>query len=354
MKTETSTEDSTTHSTTLSTTHSTSHSTSKRTTHSTTSHKPNPVTKNVVLITGGWNIDNNNVDLNATLHSAEIFSPNSPPCILPDLPAPYHGHTQDKGMICGGADGKTLFNCRRWNSDEGKFPEKPVHEFKYERWHLVSWTPVYEKETFLMGGSYISEKNQNTSTKLKPGEFLGKKGFDLKYPLFGACAIPYPENGTVIITGGNRNSVDRYKRTSVYNETGYVGDLENLNDQRWLHGCTSYVANNKRIFLVTGGRYSITTETLQDKKWTVLKYGNLPLSKGVTGLYGLQVATVNNNVFSFGGTRTGNPHGSISSIFKFNIAEREWHNQSYHMSRSRFYFGISVVDFKYYSKACLK
>ena len=42
----------------------------------------------------------------------------------------------------------------------------------------------------------------------------------------------------------------------------------------------------------------------------------------------------------------------ISSILKFNIDEGKWHNQSYHMSRPRANFGISVVDLKDYWKAC--
>ena len=46
---------------------------------------------------------------------------------------------------------------------------------------------------------------------------------------------------------------------------------------------------------MTGGTYSKTTEILQDKKWIVLKNGDLPVR-----LYGLSLATVNNEVFAFG------------------------------------------------------
>ena len=107
MKTETTTPGTTTHSTT----------------HSNTTRKTPPGGK-VVLITGG----SSRQDSNATLHSAEIFFPNSPnePCILHDLPAPYSGHTQDGGMICGGSGGynpdNQTWNCRQWNQKEGKFP----------------------------------------------------------------------------------------------------------------------------------------------------------------------------------------------------------------------------------------
>ena len=263
MKTETSTPISTTHIST--TTHRTStHSTTtnrtttlrtttqrtttqRTTTHSTTTRKSTP-DGNVVLITGGYGYNSNNrAELNATLHSAEIFRPNDPsnPCILPELPFPYYAHTQDGGMICGGARG-TSDNCRQWNSKEGKFPKKPDHEFKPSRYWHVSWTPVSEKETFLIGGS--NNEAKNSSTVVKPGEPAGKNGFKLKYPLNGACSIPDPETDTVLITGGNSLPINlQYKITSLYNEDKFVENLGNLNYKRRYHGCTSYVTNKKRV-----------------------------------------------------------------------------------------------------------
>ena len=116
---------------------STPYSTTKQTTHSSTVSSGEG---KAVLITGGLN----KKDQNATEHSVEIFLPNLPNkhCILPQLPAPYYKHTQDGGMICGGQ--KTQYSCRQWNSNEGKFPFKPVHEFRPGRYNLVSWTPVSE------------------------------------------------------------------------------------------------------------------------------------------------------------------------------------------------------------------
>ena len=64
--------------------------------------------------------------------------------------------------------------------------------------------------------------------------------------------------------------------------------------------------------MVTGGAYyggknSLTTEIKdanapKDEKWTLLKYGDLPLpgSNYVYGLEGLKLATLNGEVFSFG------------------------------------------------------
>ena len=51
-----------------------------------------------------------------------------------------------------------------------------------------------------------------------------------------------------------------------------------------------------KIFMVTGGWFSNTTEILKDKKWTVLKNGNLSVYGG------LRLATIDNLIFSFGNT----------------------------------------------------
>ena len=44
-----------------------------------------------------------------------------------------------------------------------------------------------------------------------------------------------------------------------------------------------------------GGIWSRTTEILEAKKWKVLPQGNLPFK-----IAGLSLATIDNNVFSFG------------------------------------------------------
>ena len=56
-------------------------------------------------------------------------------------------------------------------------------------------------------------------------------------------------------------------------------------------------------------------------------------------------------IFNLGGH---GPKSAISSILKFNIDEGKWYNTSYHVRRPRYFFGISVVDFKEYSKACVE
>ena len=214
----------------------------------TTTQKPE--VKKVVLITGGYS----HQDTNATLHSAEIFLPNSPgnPCILPDLPERYHAHTQDSGMICGGS--YTKYTCRQWSPKEESFPDKPVHYFKPGRFHHVSWTTA-EKETIMFGGGAYNTGARNSTTILKPGVVDGNQGFKLADQIYGACSIPWPETDTVIITGGYVNKKKRTKRgdspnsqlTSVYNEKGFIEYLGVLHYPRHLHGFTSFVADNKRV-----------------------------------------------------------------------------------------------------------
>ena len=186
-----------------------------------------------VLITGGRSTE----DLTATDHSAEIFLPHSPdtPCILPELPAPYFGHTQSGGLLCGGYRPRTNDSCRQWNSTEGKFLENPVHKISPGTFFHVSWTPASDNETFLLDG--------NVSTIVKPGVELGLEGFNLKYRLFSACSIPDPDTDTVVITGGRYSE----KTTSVYNEYGFIEYLGDLNFKRYEHGCTSYVSENTRV-----------------------------------------------------------------------------------------------------------
>ena len=242
MRPETTTSDSTTYTTTHTTTHTT-----------TTTRKSTSGSTNVVLITGGQSSSGPG----GTERSAEIFVPDLGTCVLPNLPISYLAHTQQGGMLCGGYHRNTTNTCRQWNSTEGKFIEKPVHEFESVRYALVSWTPVSEEKTFLLGGGRLGSGSQNTSTIVTPDKFNGTYGFYLEYAIFGACSIPDPETDTVIITGGNcwrTDTFDSYKDTggncnltSLYNEKGFVEYFGNLMHPRRFHGCTSYVADKKRV-----------------------------------------------------------------------------------------------------------
>ena len=58
-----------------------------------------------------------------------------------------------------------------------------------------------------------------------------------------ACAIPDPDNGEIIITGG----MDHRKLVSVYNEAGWQRDLTQLNQGRKLHACGSYFNGGEKV-----------------------------------------------------------------------------------------------------------
>ena len=86
----------------------------------------------------------------------------------------------------------------------------------------------------------------NTSTIVKPGIFQGIPGFNLNSPITRACSILDPDTDTVLITGGyyEKRDVDT---VSVYNKTGFVRKLDHLQYSRRNHGCTSFIADNKRV-----------------------------------------------------------------------------------------------------------
>ena len=59
-----------------------------------------------------------------------------------------------------------------------------------------------------------------------------------------ACSIADPDMDTFILTGGihGRNS-----KTSVFGKAGWIKDLADLNQGRYMHACASYVSNEKRV-----------------------------------------------------------------------------------------------------------
>ena len=151
--------------------------------------------------------------------------------------------------MCGGGRGDrrysdTTYTCREWNTEEGNFPMKTVHEFKNSISYHVSWTPV--SKTYLFGGGDSANitSNSNTTT-VTPGIYDGTPGNTLTYPLWGACSIPDPDTDTVVITGGRHSK----QITSLYNVHGFVKYLGNLNHEREYHGCTSYFDDQNRVYL---------------------------------------------------------------------------------------------------------
>ena len=65
-----------------------------------------------------------------------------------------------------------------------------------------------------------------------------------------ACPIEF--DNKVILTGGLQNSKlsSTYGKATVYNHSGFVEDLPDLNVKRYRHGCGSFIdENNQKAFL---------------------------------------------------------------------------------------------------------
>ena len=83
------------------------------------------------------------------------------------------------------------------------------------------------------------------------------KGHDLisvtKNTLFrSACAIAEEDTRTVVITGGHSSpshstSIQTLRKAIRYGMDGWVENLEDMNRERKLHACTSYISSGERV-----------------------------------------------------------------------------------------------------------
>ena len=74
-----------------------------------------------------------------------------------------------------------------------------------------------------------------------------------------ACSIQFDDK--VIITGGKSQVFNQFRtKVSVYNHSGFVEDLPDLNVRRYDHGCGSYLdENNKKAFCISSKNYLFLT-----------------------------------------------------------------------------------------------
>ena len=82
------------------------------------------------------------------------------------------------------------------------------------------------------------------------------KGHDLisvnENTLFrSACAITEEDTRTVVITGGHgvhaSTSTQTLRKAIRYGMDGWVENLEDMNRERKLHACTSYISSGERV-----------------------------------------------------------------------------------------------------------
>jgi len=259
--------------------------------------------------------------------SVELFQPSSGfSCQLPDLPDPTYEHTMDSLTVCGGGTDNSTTPTTCTTLTGGVWV--PSYNLVQQRWYHSSWRG--EEGLVLLGGSH-SEK---TSEILLPGG-TSVPYFDMKYRTGAACAIPDHTTGTVTITGGVHTS----SMVSQYGKYGWVQDLPSMNIPRWSHGCGAYYREDgTRVMLVAGGFdnifYRPSTELLigNSDTWIVTAYLPLPL-------YGNKIVTLDNEVFSAGGT---GPDGTRDEVWGWDDSTQEWVFR-YRMSRPRFNHAVSVV-----------
>merc|ERR1712066_331703 len=161
----------------------------------------------------------------------------------------------------------------------------------------------------------------------------------------GACAIPDPDNEEVIITGGY------YTKTtvSVYNKAGHQRDLANLNAGRRSHACTSFIYQDTKVLMVTGGEDSgydprDNTEVYKDGVWTTVSQ-KLP-----TAIFGNSATTISGNkVLMFGGYDAS--YSTRNDILEYDPVTEEWQEVG-QMKEPRFGHAVSVVSFKDFAAWC--
>merc|ERR1712038_2112462 len=197
-----------------------------------------------IIISGGYDLTSDQPY--KTSVSVEIFVPSTSfQCYLPSLPKSRAFHTHDQWLVCGGRSDSYLdkvdLSCLTL-----KYGTWSVsHNLTHSRYSHSSWKT--DDGVLLLGGSnYISGY---TSEIVKEDNVVSELSFSLKFDIDWACSIPDYETDTLVLAGGSSPG----KMVSRYGRGGWVEDLPDMLIGRRDHSCSSFVRNNRRVFLVTGG-----------------------------------------------------------------------------------------------------
>lgn len=173
-------------------------------------------------------------------------------CSLPSLSTARWFHTHNKDIICGGSKSNArscdLLTNSGWRTKKTLIKQRLGH---------VSWST--KGGVLLMGGFY---NGSEATTELVTWDGSNsQESFSLKYPTLYisisflihfqvlicsyACAIPYEERDSTVITGGYRSTT----RVSQYKAEGWVGDLKSLNTGRYFHGCAHFTSFDQKVSL---------------------------------------------------------------------------------------------------------
>merc|ERR1719342_927686 len=258
--------------------------------------------------------------------SAEVlFTNGSSMCELPQMSQSKRYHTQSGLTACGGDYSGTERNCIKF--EDGSWTTLTDNLVEKREYHS-SWVSP-DGDILLIGGEY-----SKTTTEIIYQNGTSIRSFDLKYSTMGACSIELPE--MFILTGGD------YTLTTVsrYSTSGWMEELPELNEGRYLHGCGYFYNDDmQRVFLVAGGYSSISsTETLVEggQAWNFQQ----PLPSGRRGLRGISLP---NTVIMTGGGYCNNGCQSYDDVLIFVPETSDW-KKTGSMKTARRFHAASLVN----------
>jgi len=188
---------------------------------------------------------------------------------------------------------------------------------------------------------------QRTTTLIKP-DGTQERGFQLQYKTDCACAIPDEE--AVIITGGSGSDLSSSTTTvSMYTVQGWQRDLPPLNTNRYWHACSSYMSDEKKILLVSGGftgSATLDSTEILDTSVGSWKPGAAlpsPIQRPTS-------ITINNRVFIFGGGG-GDGSDAVGNILEYDTAGDSY-KEAGTMVQARYGHALTVVHYEEFSNWC--
>ena len=171
--------------------------------------------------------------------SADIILEDGTACTMtPGLPSPgRRAHSASGLTLCGGQDAETTYTCSTFT---GQW--ETSHSLSFGRYDHVSW--LSPDGIILIGGgdpwgwqtSELLSNISNTTTIAFHAPSY--------YSTF-ACGIPL-EN-TIVVTGGLQLNAVPGSRVQVYNTSGEVEQLPDINTPRHSHACGHYIKDGKMV-----------------------------------------------------------------------------------------------------------
>jgi len=270
------------------------------------------------------------------LSSAEVWLPNSSPCLLPDLPDGMYGNT----VSALGEELVVCYNVTCWQLNEHSGWDVLAVTKESRRYHSAAST---SQGLLLLGGSdspettEIVQDNQTLqSFKLSPG----RKNH---------CSVEI-DPSTIVLTGGSRTTSTVTEISNLGNDEVFTRDLPFLITGRRNHACGVYTtAPAEQVLLVTGGEdgfftYLDSTEILSYPEGTGWRQaGALPSPS-----FGVRAANVDGVLHLTGGWSDA---GDSSLVFAWDPVSEVW-NEVGKLSSVRSEHAVTEVPLQTIASYC--